>query len=96
MVVVKCYDIKMVLLFFCLFITSLIKPEATKQQQKTVYPLPFYLFITPLIKPEATKQQRKNSVPQGVMKTSVKMGVDSVDGRRPMSTRKPQWSTSTS
>ena len=32
----------------------------------------------------------------GVMKTSVKMAVDSVDGRHPTSTRKALWSTSTS
>ena len=31
---VKCYDIKMVLLAFESFTTSLIKPEATNQQQK--------------------------------------------------------------
>ena len=35
LVLVKCYDIKMVLLPFYLFITSLIKPEATNQQKNT-------------------------------------------------------------
>ena len=35
LVLVKCYDIKMVLLPVYLFITSLIKPEATNQQKKS-------------------------------------------------------------
>ena len=34
LVLAKCYDIKMVLLPLYLFITSLIKPEATNQKQK--------------------------------------------------------------
>ena len=36
-VLVKCYDIKMVLLPFYLFIKSLIKPEATNQQKKLYF-----------------------------------------------------------
>ena len=36
LVLVKCYDINMVLLPFYVFITSLIKPEATNQQKKVL------------------------------------------------------------
>ena len=36
LVLAKCYDIKMVLLPLYLFITSLIKPEATNQQEKKI------------------------------------------------------------
>ena len=46
LVLVKCYAIKMVLLPFYLFITSLIKPEATNQQQKKVNCFVFLVLQT--------------------------------------------------
>ena len=54
LVLVKCYAIKMVLLPSYLFITSLIKPEATNQQQKKLILL-FLLFYRPATKNAASE-----------------------------------------